>query len=147
MRLGLSLGDSASFSKTLTEADFLLCAALTGDFDPLHVDEEFARGTAFGRRIAHGALVLGLLSTTASMISRRAKANGAEGVPVSAGYDRVRFLRPAFVGDTLTARYLVEALDQEAGRSESRAEVTNQQGELLLVARHLMRWVPGPARR
>jgi acyl dehydratase len=142
MRLGLEPGASASFAKTLTDADLLLCAALTGDFDPLHVDEEYARATAFGRRIAHGALVLGLLSTTASMISRQALAGGAEGVPVSLGYDRVRFLRPAFIGDTLTARYVVEQLDPEAGRSDSRGEVVNQRGDLCLAVRHIMKWVP-----
>jgi acyl dehydratase len=142
MRLGLALGDCAEFARTIGDADLILCAALTGDFDPLHLDEAYARGTAFGRRIAHGALVLGLCSTTASRIAQRSIANGAEGVPVSVGYESVRFLRPAFVGDTLTARYVVEALDEAAARSESRIEVANGRGETLLAGRHVMRWVP-----
>jgi 3-hydroxybutyryl-CoA dehydratase len=142
VRLGITPGEEASFTKTVTERDLLLTAEITGDHDPLHVDEAYAATTAYGRRIAHGALVLGLLSSTASAIAHRAIANGAEGVPVSLGYDRVRFLRPVFIGDTLTARYRVEATDEARGRAESACEVVNGAGETCLVARHLMKWVP-----
>lgn len=137
----LELGESCEFSKTIAESDLMLFAGLTGDFDPIHVDEQYARSTRFGRRIAHGALVLGLLSTTASMMSRRSVARGATAVPVSLGYDKVRFLRPVFIGDTLTARYTIEALDPAAGRSRSRVEVFNQAGEACLVGTHVMKWV------
>lgn len=142
MRLGIAPGEAATFTKTVTERDLLLTAEVTGDQDPLHVDEAYAATTAYGRRIAHGALVLGLLSTTASTIAQRALANGAEGVPVSLGYDGVRFLRPVFIGDTLTARYRVESIDEARGRAESACEVVNGAGEACLVARHLMKWVP-----
>lgn len=142
MRLGIEPGESASFTKTVTERDLLLTAEITGDHDPLHVDEAYAATTAYGRRIAHGALVLGLLSTTASAIAHRAIAAGAEGVPVSLGYDRVRFLRPVFIGDTLTARYVVESIDAARGRAESACEVVNQTGETCLSARHILKWVP-----
>lgn len=141
MRLGIAPGETATFTRTITERDLLLTAEITGDHDPLHVDETYAATTAYGRRIAHGALVLGLLSSTASTIAHRAIANGAEGVPVSLGYDRVRFLRPVFIGDTLTARYVVETTDDGAGRSESACEVVNQAGETCLVARHILKWV------
>lgn len=141
MRLGLEVGAAARFSKTLSERDFLLTAEITGDHDPLHVDADYAARTAFGQRIAHGALVLGLLSTTASCIAHRAIAQGAEGVPVSLGYDRVRFLAPAFIGDTLEAIYRIDGLDPVRGRSEAACEVRNQDGTLCLAARHLMKWV------
>ncbi len=141
MRLGLDSGAEARFTKTLTERDFLLAAEITGDHDPLHVDADYAAKTAFGQRIAHGALVLGLLSTTASEIAHRAMADGAEGVPVSLGYDRVRFLAPAFIGDTLLATYRIDSLDAARGRSEAACEVRNQHGVLCLAARHLMKWV------
>ncbi|MGX9965316.1 MaoC family dehydratase [Roseomonas sp. F4] len=144
MRFGLEAGAEAAFSKTLTERDLLLTAEITGDHDPLHVDADYAARTPYGQRIAHGALVLGLLSATASAIAQRAIAAGAEGVPVSIGYDRVRFLAPAFIGDTLTARYRVESLDAARRRSEAACEVVNQHGTLCLAARHLMKWVsPG----
>jgi acyl dehydratase len=138
----LEVGETASFSKTVSEADMVLFSGITGDFDPIHVDEDYARTTAFRRRIVHGGLVLGLLSTTASMMSLRSAERGSTARPVSLGYDRVRFLKPAFIGDTLTARYTVEELDAGAARSRSRAEVFNQSGELVLAASHIMKWVP-----
>lgn len=141
MKLGIVPGETARFTRTVTERDLMLTAEITGDHDPLHVDAAYAATTAFGQRIAHGALVLGLLSSTASAIAHRAIANGAGGVPVSLGYDRVRFLRPVFIGDTLTAAYRVETTDPEAGRSESACTVVNQHGETCLVARHILKWV------
>jgi 3-hydroxybutyryl-CoA dehydratase len=137
----LEVGETATFSKTITEADLVLFAGVTGDFDPIHVNEEYARASAFGRRIVHGGLVMGLLSTTASMMSRRSVERGSKAVSVSLGYDRIRFLRPVFINDTLTARYTIEELDTEAARSRSRVEVVNQSGELCLVGTHIMKWV------
>ena len=137
----LSVGEQVEFRKTITECDLVLFAGLTGDFDPIHVDEEFARSTAFGRRIAHGGLVMGLLSTTASFMSRRSVERGSLGTPVSIGYDRIRFVKPVFIGDTLTARYTVEEVDDEAGRSRSKVEVLNQHGEPCLVGTHILKWV------
>jgi 3-hydroxybutyryl-CoA dehydratase len=142
----LEAGETATFSKTITEADLVLFAGVTGDFDPIHVNEEYAKASAFGRRIVHGGLVMGLLSTTASMMSRRSVERGSKAVSVSLGYDRIRFLRPVFINDTLTARYTIEELDTEAARSRSRVEVVNQSGELCLVGTHIMKWVsPGAA--
>ncbi|SFK70634.1 MaoC/PaaZ C-terminal domain-containing protein [Falsiroseomonas stagni] len=141
MKLGIEPGAEERFSKTVTERDLLLTAEITGDHDPLHVDEAYAARTAYGQRIAHGALVLGLLSSTASRIAQRAIAAGAEGVPVSIGYDRVRFLAPVFVGDTLTAHYIVESTDSTRGRSEAACEVVKADGTRCLVARHILKWV------
>ena len=138
----LEVGESVSFTKTITETDLVLFSGLTGDFDPIHVDEEFARTTPFGRRIAHGALVMGLLSTTASLMSRRSVGRGAKGTPVSLGYDRIRFLRPVFINDTLTARYTIEAVEPEQGRTRSKVEVANQNGEVCLAGTHILKWVP-----
>lgn len=141
MRLGIAAGERATFTKTVTERDLLLTAEITGDHDPLHVDADYAARTPYGKRIAHGALVLGLLSATASAIAHRAIANGAEGTPVSLGYDRVRFLLPVFIGDTLTADYAVERTDAAAARAESACRVLNQKGQTCLVARHILKWV------
>lgn len=141
----IKIGEEAQFSKTVGEADLLLFSGLSGDFDPIHVNEEYARKSQFGRRIVHGALVMSLLSTTASMISRRAVERGAKGVSVSLGYDKIRFLRPVFIGDTLTATYRVEELDEGAGRHRARVEVSNQNGDLCLAGTHVMRWLPPSA--
>ena len=142
IEIPVTVGEEATFAKTIGEADLLMFSAVSGDFDPIHVNEDYARKTAFGRRIAHGGLVMGLLSTTASMISRRAVERGSKGVSVSLGYDKIRFLHPVFIGDTLTARYRIEEIDAEAGRSRSRVEVINQNGELCLAGTHVMRWLP-----
>jgi 3-hydroxybutyryl-CoA dehydratase len=137
----LAIGESAAFAKTITEADIDLFARLTGDFDPIHVNDEYAKASAFGARIAHGGLVMGLLSTTASMMSRRSVERGSTAVSVSLGYDKIRFIRPVFINDTLTARYTIEEIDARAARSRSRVEVINQSGELCLVGTHIMKWV------
>jgi acyl dehydratase len=137
----LEVGETATFAKTITETDIVLFSGLTGDFDPIHVNEEYARASAFGRRIAHGGLVMGLLSTTASMMSRRSVERGSTAVSVSLGYDNIRFIRPVFINDTLTARYTIEEIDPAAARSRSRVEVLNQAGELCLVGTHIMKWV------
>jgi len=70
----LEIGERAEFSKTIGETDIALFAGLTGDFDPVHVNEAFARTTAFGRRIAHGGLVMGLTAVGSSRSSQRSAA-------------------------------------------------------------------------
>ena len=138
----VKVGEEASFAKTITETDLTLFSAISGDFDPIHVNEEYARQSDFGKRISHGGLVMGLLSTCASVISKRAVERGSKGVSVSLGYDKIRFLRPAFIGDTLTARYRIEEIDDASCRSRSRVEIANQKGELVLAGTHVMRWLP-----
>jgi acyl dehydratase len=142
----IEVGDSAQFATTITESDIAMFCAVSGDFDPIHVDDEHARKTIFGRRVAHGILSMALLSTVSAMISRRAIERGSRGVSVSMGYDRIRFLKPVFVGDTLTARYTIASLDAAQRRSVSNVEVSNQRGELVVVGQHLMKWLP-PADR
>ncbi len=137
----LSQGEKVEFSKTITESDVTLFAGISGDFDPIHVNEEYARATAFGKRIAHGGLIMGLLSTTASMMSRRSMERGAAGTPVSIGYDRIRFLTPVFIGDTLTALYEIAEIDDAARRSRASVNVFNQRGELCLTGNHILKWV------
>lgn len=141
----LKVGERAEFSKTIGETDLVLFSGLTGDFDPIHVNEHYARQTMFGKRIAHGCLVMGLLSTTASIMSRRSVERGCQGVPVSLGYDKIRFINPVFIDDTLTARYTVEEIDAGQDRSRSKVEVVKADGALCLVGTHVMKWVPKPS--
>src|SRR5580658_145494 len=67
----LEIGEQAEYSRKISEADVLRFAEISGDFSPIHVDEAFARTTPFGRRIAHGALLMGLLSTASTIIADR----------------------------------------------------------------------------
>jgi acyl dehydratase len=138
----LDVGEVATYTRTIEAEDILAFARISGDDDPVHTDPDFAARTAFGRCIAHGAHVMGLLSTTASMMSRRSVQRGATGTPVSAGYDRIRFTRPVFAGETLTARYVIEAVDDARARTYARLEVVNQDGETCLVGTHILAWVP-----
>jgi acyl dehydratase len=76
------------------------------------------------------------------MISRRARERGSRGTSASLGYDRIRFLKPVFVGDTLTARYTVGELAPSTRRSRSKVEVFKDNGELAPVGKHIMKWLP-----
>jgi acyl dehydratase len=141
----VSVGDRVEFSKTIGESDVYLFAGITGDFSGNHVNEEFMKRSAYGRRIAHGVLLVGFMSTTSTLMIERCRGTGADETPVSLGYDRVRFLKPAFIGDTVTVTYKIAEIDPERRRSRSEIEVTNQHGELVAVAQHILKWVKNPA--
>jgi 3-hydroxybutyryl-CoA dehydratase len=114
-------GDHASYAKTITEADILLYAAVSGDTNPVHMDAEYAQTTRFGQRIAHGMLTAGLIST---VIGTKLPGPGA----IYAG-QTLRFLQPVFVGDTITATATVSAFDKERGRLTLATVCRNQRGE------------------
>ncbi|CAN5235165.1 MaoC/PaaZ C-terminal domain-containing protein [soil metagenome] len=134
-----------SVSKTVSESDVYLFAGITGDFSPNHVDEDYMSRTAFGHRIAHGALLVGYMSRASTMIVETGLSLGPDMTPVSLGYDRVRFLKPVFIGDTITVNYVVTGIDNAKARSEAKVEVTNQHDETVAVATHIMKWVRNPA--
>ena len=132
----ISVGLSASFSKTVSESDVYLFAGITGDLDPNHVDEEFCRGTSLGHRVAHGALIVGYMSAASSRILE-----DFERPMVSVGYDRIRFLKPVYLGDTITVDYVITSLDAARERIVAKVEVKNQHGDLVCVADHIMQLV------
>lgn len=137
----LKPGDSVRFTKTIGESDVYLFAGITGDLAPNHVDEEFMRRTPYGRRIAHGVLIVGFMSTCSSLIVEQNKAISADETPVSLGYDKIRFLGAACIGDTVTVTYTVKSIDTERRRSNAAIVVTNQHGEQIAVAEHILKWV------
>lgn len=142
---GRVLPATVSVSKTVSESDVYLFAGITGDFSPNHVDEEAMRQTAFGRRIAHGALLVGYMSAASTLIVAKGLSLGQDANPVSLGYDRVRFLKPVFLGDTITVTYTLGAVDSARQRTEADVKVRNQHGELVAAATHIMKWVPNAA--
>lgn len=98
--------------------------------------------SAYGQRIAHGALMVGFMSTTSSMMVERSRDGHGKGeTPVSLGYDRVRFLGPVFFGDTVTVNYAITAVDEEKRRSTADIAVVNQRGETVAIATHILKWV------
>jgi acyl dehydratase len=136
----VAVGDSASFTKTVGETDVYLFAGITGDFSPNHVNQAYMERSSFGRRQAHGALLVGFMST-ASTLAIAGSREGADETPVSLGYDRVRFLAPVYFGDTVTVDYTIASIDVERRRSNGDIKVTNQDGTLVAVATHILKWV------
>lgn len=121
-------------SKTLTDAHFLFFSALTGDVHPIHYDNEYAKGTRFGKPLAHGLLLQSLTALGAS--SGRERLEGF--VFIEQG---CRFLKPAVVGDTVRPRQEIERIWEEGGKRFCRVKTTllNQRDEVLLEGFHLYR--------
>lgn len=120
-----------SEARTVTEADVAAFAALSGDYNPIHTDEEYARRSAFGRRIAHGALVF---SISTGLAMRMAPPN--EALVAFLGIDNLRFMRPVFLGDTVRLHTRVaEKQERDAKRGVVTFEntVRNQRGQVVLV--------------
>ena len=114
----LAIGDAAEFSKTVTETDIAMFAAISGDFNPVHVDAQYAARTPFGARVAHGPLTLALC---AGILGTRLPGLGT--VAVS---NRIEYRRPVYIGDTITARVEVAELDVERNRATMVIRWTNQ---------------------
>jgi len=137
----VSVGEQVKFSKTVSESDVYLFAGITGDFAGNHVNDEYMKRSAYGGRIAHGALLVGYMSTTSTMMCAKCVERGMDETPVSLGYDRVRFLKGVKLGDTITVSYTIAEIEPERRRSRAKIEITNQEGELCAVAEHLLKWV------
>ena len=135
----LAIGDYTSFTKTVSESDVYQFAGITGDSSPNHVNQAYMEKSSYGRLMAHGALIVGFMSTVSTQII--AHSREAEETPVSVGYDKVRFLKPVFLGDTITVAYTVTKVDAARRRSTAGIEVTNQNDELVAVASHILQWV------
>ena len=138
----VEVGQRSTFAKTVGETDVTLFAGITGDFSDTHVNDQYMKERSnLGGRIAHGALIVGFMSTVSTFsIAHVIHREGLSDFPVSAGYDKIRFLKPVLLGDTVTVHYTVAEVDKERGRSVADVEAKNQRGEVVAVARHIMRW-------
>lgn len=95
----LAVGDKGSFTKTITEKDVFSFADISGDYNPLHVDEAYARKSRFGHRVVHGILMAGIISTVLGV--------DLPGVGTVFVELQIRFLKPVLIGDTITANATV----------------------------------------
>lgn len=120
----ISVGQSASFTKTITESDVYTFAGLSGDLNPAHINEEYAKGTRFGGRIAHGMLSAGLIS---AVIGMQLPSPGT----IYMG-QTLKFLSPVRIGDTVTATVKVTSIDEQRRRAVLETTCTNQEGTLLI---------------
>ena len=132
----LTVGKKVTVRKTIGESDVYLFAGITGDLSPNHVDEEFMRGTRYGQRIAHGALLVGYMSRASTEICA-----GLGGTIVSYGYDKVRFPRAALIGDTVTVTYEIVARDEPDMKTVAQVTCTTQRGEVVAAATHILKVV------
>lgn len=132
----IPLGFTDRFSKTVTEADVYAYAGITGDFYRVHVDEEFAKTTRFGARIAHGGLLVGLLSTVMGWMAARLPPPGG----VSYKYD-MRFIRPVYFGDTVTAELRLAEIRTDRRELVFAAQCSNQRGETVLEGQMVLKLI------
>jgi 3-hydroxybutyryl-CoA dehydratase len=119
-RESLKVGDQGAFTKTITEQDVFSFAGASGDFNPLHIDEEYAARSVFGRRIAHGILTAGIIST---VLGSEIPGLGTVFVEL-----HIRFLKPVFLGDSITATATVMEIINPK-RVRLMVACTNQDGE------------------
>jgi acyl dehydratase len=123
-----------SFGRTITEADIVMHAGQTGDFFPHHMDAEWCATQDFKQRIAHGTLILSVgIGMTATTINPRS---------MSYGYDRVRFIRPVFIADTITVTASITQKRDHPKRKThgivvEAVDIANQRGETVLACEHL----------
>lgn len=126
----LSVGQRASFSKTVTETDVYLFAGITGDFNPAHINEAYAAQTAFKTRIAHGMLSAGFIS---NVLGNQLPGPGTIYISQS-----LTFLAPVRIGDTITATAEVVEILAEKKRVRIKTVCTNQAGEEILAGEALV---------
>jgi 3-hydroxybutyryl-CoA dehydratase len=137
----VEVGQSVSFSKTVAESDVYLFAGVSGDLHPMHVDEEYGKTTRYGRRIAHGALLVAYMSATSTRYLQTWVEGRTAQPCISYGYDRIRFIRPTFIGDTIRVDYRISEIDPADEKAFAQVTCTNQRGEIVAAATHILKFV------
>ena len=120
--------------RTITETDIVIHAGQTGDFFPHHMDEEWCKNQPFGKRIAHGTLIFSVaIGMTAQVINE---------VAMTYGYERLRFTKPVFIGDTIRVKVTISGKKEHKkpgfGLITELVEVFNQRQELVMVCEHIL---------
>jgi acyl dehydratase len=126
--------ERVTLGRTITETDIVIHAGQTGDFYPHHMDAEWCKTQEFGQRVAHGTLIFSIaVGMTAGAVNP---------VAFSYGYDKLRFIKPVFIGDTITCKVTIsdkrDHKRPEFGIVVEHLDVVNQGGEIVLVADHLL---------
>jgi 3-hydroxybutyryl-CoA dehydratase len=132
------LPGAVEFTKTITEFDVYSFAGITGDFYPVHINAVYAAKQPVGERVAHGALITGLMSTVGGLWMLQ---NGIDGL--SQGYDRLRFVRPVRFGDTISLAQAMVGQSDDGRRITCRVQARNQDDQVVAVAEHLI-WNSAP---
>ena len=120
----IKIGDAAEFAKTVTESDIYTYAGLSGDFNPAHINEAYAKNTFFETRIAHGMLSAGFIS---AILGTQLPGPGAIYLK-----QELKFMAPVKIGDTITAKAEVIEINQEKNRVKLKTTCSNQNNELVI---------------
>ena len=134
-KLGVDVGFKTTHMKTVTEADIVMFAGVSGDFNPIHICDEYAKKTFFGGRIAHGVIAIGLISAAMTKLP---------GLTIFLG-DSNKFLAPVRIGDTITATSEVIAVRKDKGILTLKATCTNQKGETVVEGEWTVRLYEAPS--
>ena len=136
----IELTARSEYTRAVTAELIALFAEVSGDDHPLHLDADYAAATQYGRRIAHGAMLVGFMSTASTVLSEAIEAE--IGRPnVSLGYDRLRFILPVFEGDVITTRIGILSVDRARLRVVCEETCVNQAGKTVAVGHHIMRFI------
>ena len=119
-----TIGQVATLVRTISEADVMTFATLTGDHNPVHVDADSAAASSFGERIVHGMLTASLLSTVLAM-----QLPGPGAIYLG---QTLRFLRPVKLGDTVTAQVEITAIDLSKRRMTLATTIRNERGKTVV---------------
>lgn len=133
-RLGVDTGYRVTHTRTITEADITKFAELSGDYNPVHMSDEYARKTFFGGRIAHGVISIALLSAAMAKLP---------GLVILMSHTS-RFLKPVRIGDTITAVAEAVQVRKDKGIVTLKNTCTNQQGETVIEGETMVRLYPAP---
>ncbi len=126
----ITIGEKASFSKTVLEKDIEMFGEITNDYNPAHFDEEYASKTIFKKRISHGMLIGSLFSNVLGM-----NLPGPGSIYIS---QTLRFRRPVYIGDTITAEVTVKDIDKEKNRVLFDCVAYNQSKEAVIIGEAMM---------
>lgn len=128
-RTDFAIGEEATLTKIISDDDIKTFARISGDYNPVHMNDDYAKGTMFGGRIAHGMLVSGLVS---AILGTMLPGPGA--IYLS---QQLRFLAPVRPGDQVTARAMITEWDPDKGRVTLSTDVTNQEGVAVISGKRV----------
>lgn len=134
-KLGVDIGYKATHEKTISESDITKFAEVSGDYNPVHMEEDFARKTFFGGRIAHGVIAISLLSAAMAKLP---------GLVILISHSS-RFTNPVRIGDTITAVAEVTEVRKEKGIVTLKNTCTNQNGEVVVEGETVVRLFEPPS--
>jgi nitroreductase/acyl dehydratase len=143
--MNVHVGDEIVIARTIEEADVRDFARITGDFAVNHTDAAVMAKSGYGRTMVHGALLVGLMSAASTELLKARGVSYEHETPVSLGFDRVRFVAPVSVGQTVRVRYRISSVDETARRALADVVVETEDGNLVAAGVNILKWADNQA--